>query len=313
MQIINAEQVRNVIRYPQLIESIQSAFSQSFGMPPRQVYSMAENGENQDGFAVLPAWNDEVISVKAFTHLPDNPSKGIDMIHAQVMVFDRPTGRPIALVDGTELTYWRTAAVSGLSVQLLSREDSQTLLLFGTGHLAPQTVAAVMSVRDIQQVIVAGRSQDKIALTINEINRLFPLLNCRGVNDLASDVASADIISCVTASAIPLFNGEWVTPGTHIDLVGNHSPTKRECDSFSIQNSVVYVDSISNVMREAGEILIPLAAGEVDKSIIKGELADLCNQSKKGRISDGDITLFKSVGTALADLAAAHLVVKQYS
>ena len=310
MKIINATQVQQVLQYPQLIAALQATYSKRFGMPARQVFALSEEGANADGFAVLPAWNDEIISVKAFTHLPQNPAKGLDMIHAQVMMFDRSTGQPLALVDGTELTYWRTAAISALAVKLLSREDSKTLLIFGTGHLAPHTVKAISCVRNIEKVLVAGRSEEKIATTIAEIKSLLDGVDCTAVTDLQEAVSQADIISCVTAAVEPLFPGHWVSGGTHVDLVGNHSPDKRECDSQLVLAAKVFVDSKLNVMAEAGEILLPIAEGLVTEDVILAELAQLCSGQAKGRENSLDITLFKAVGTALADLAAAQLVLQ---
>ncbi|EPJ54924.1 MAG: ornithine cyclodeaminase [Osedax symbiont Rs2] len=310
MKIINATQVQQVLQYPQLIAALQSTYSKKFGMPARQVFALSEESTNSDGFAVLPAWNDEIISVKAFTHLPQNPAKGLDMIHAQVMMFDRSTGQPLALVDGTELTYWRTAAISALAVKLLAREDCKTLLIFGTGHLAPHTVKAISCVRNIEKVLVAGRSQEKITATIAEIKTLLVGVDCTAVTDLQASVAQADIISCVTAAAEPLFPGDWVSAGTHVDLVGNHSPDKRECDSQLVLKAKVFVDSKLNVMAEAGEILIPIAKGLTTEAVIRAELSQLCTGQAKGRENSADITLFKAVGTALADLGAAQLVLQ---
>jgi 1-pyrroline-2-carboxylate reductase [NAD(P)H] len=173
------------------------------------------------------------------------------------------------------------------------------------------------SVRPLETIYVTGRNPEKIAKTVAAIQSQRPDLRVEAVSDPASVIAEVDIISCATGSAAPLFSYEQVSAGTHIDLVGNHSRDRRECDSATVKHARVFVDSRLNVLNEAGELLIPMEEGVISAEHVQGELADLCCGRIAGRVPEDksaeDITLFKSVGTALSDLAAAYLVYQRLS
>ncbi|QSX36350.1 bifunctional Delta(1)-pyrroline-2-carboxylate/Delta(1)-piperideine-2-carboxylate reductase [Shewanella sedimentimangrovi] len=308
MQIFSATEVHQRLNFPLLIANLKLAFANSADLPRRQVYPL-EPGK-ADAFAVLPAWDDQGIAVKAFTYMPDNPKKdpALASLYSQILLFDRHTGQPQALIDGTSVTYWRTAAVSALAADFLARQDAKRLLLLGTGNLAPFMALAHASVRPLTEIRIWGRRPEAVAEVIRNVARERPDLHLSPVGDLAEEVPQADIISCATGAHGPLFNGEWVSPGSHCDLVGNHHRDGRECDSQLVLNSSVYVDSRTNVLHEAGELLIPMAEGLINESHVLGELADLCRGTSIGRKNPQERTLFKSVGSALADLAAARTV-----
>ncbi len=319
MLVIEAVDVQKTLSFDSVVLALRTAFSNDFGMPQRHVYHLAaiggESTEHHDSFAVLPAWNDQVMGVKAFTHLPGNPAKGLETLASKMLLFSRTTGEPLAVVDGTQLTFWRTAAISALATDYLAKADAKSLLLFGTGKLAPYMALAHASVRPLETVYVTGRNPEKIAATVAEIQAQRPDLHVHGVSNPESVIGKVDIISCATGAAEPLFSYEQVSPGTHIDLVGNHSRDRRECDSATVQYAKVFVDSRMNVLNEAGELLIPIAEGVFAETQVQGELADLCRGNSAGRLQDTlgaeQITLFKSVGTALSDLAAAYLVYQE--
>ncbi len=310
MILLSETDVHQTLNFTDLINTLQKTFSRPFGMPQRQVFELEPAPENHDAFAVLPSWSEETIAVKAFTYLPDNPKQSEDLksIYAQIMIFDRKTGVPQAIVDGTSATYWRTAAVSGLAGRFLSREDASKLLLCGTGNLASYMALAHTAVRDIKQIKVWGRSTAKVEQVINEIKAKRPDIEAGVSDNINEDVQWADIISCATRSPKPLFDGSLVKAGTHIDLVGNHLKTARECDSTIITRSSVFVDAKVNCLAEAGELLIPVNEGVFSLDDVKAELSELCKGELSGRQSDDEITLFKSVGSAIADLACAQLV-----
>ncbi|RYV00740.1 ornithine cyclodeaminase [Shewanella sp. OPT22] len=310
MLLLDENHVRQTLSFEALISTLKRTFSQPFGMPQRQVFELEPNSENHDAFAVLPSWSEETIAVKAFTYMPDNPkhSDKLKSIYAQIMIFDRKTGVPQAVVDGTSATYWRTAAVSGLASQLLARESASKLLLCGTGNLASYMALAHACVRDITQIRVWGRSSEKIDAVISEIKAKRPDIEVSRCTDLNESVGWADIISCATRSPEPLFDGSLVSEGTHVDLVGNHLKTARECDSQLLSRSSVFVDSKVNCFAEAGELLLPVSEGVFSLDEVKAELTDLCKGEHNGRQTDEEITLFKSVGSAIGDLATAQLV-----
>jgi 1-pyrroline-2-carboxylate reductase [NAD(P)H] len=312
VRIVEAEEVERALEFPVLIDALDDGFRADFGMPPRQVFQLGGQGSH-DGFALLPAWNHKIIGVKAFTYFPDNAAAGYASLYSKILLFARSHGQPLALVDGTSVTYWRTAAVSALASRYLSRADASSMLLLGTGRLAPYLVAAHLAVRSLQRVMLWGRDADKVAALQARLQASHPSVEFVCVLDLAQEAGSADVIVSATGAATPLLLGDWLAPGCHVDLLGNHSPDRRECDSALVTRSEVYVDSRDNVLREAGELLIPIAEGVFRSEAIRGELKDLCRGAAPGRTSDSQITLFKSVGTALGDLIAAELVLSHVS
>ena len=310
MIVIDAAAVHNTLNFPELISELRDAFSKPAGMPQRQVFNLDETNSHSDAFAVLPSWNDKTIAVKAFTYFPENPMKNpeLESLYSKIMIFDRKTGVPQALVDGTSITYWRTAAISALGSDFLAKKDASTLLVCGTGRLSSYMALAHASVRPITKIYIWGRDIEKAQKTVEKIKKVRSDILVTVCQSLKEIVPIADIISCATGSAEPLFNSDWVKPGTHTDFVGNHNHDRRECDSQLILKSAVYVDSKINVFAEAGEILIPISEGLYKLDSVKGELAQLCKGEVTGRTDDQEITIFKTVGTALADLVGAQLV-----
>jgi len=311
MRVIEASEVHQTMNFEELIPAIEQTFAGTHGMPQRNVFSLQEGSDHGDGFAVLPAWNSKAIGVKAFTYFPDNAPKGFDSLYSKILMFKRETGEPLALVDGSSVTYWRTAAVSALGSQYLSRKNASRLLVCGTGNLGSYMALAHATVRPITHIDIWGRSLEKAEKVAEQVRKQRPDINVVAITSLESATRQADIISCATGAGEPLILGEWVKPGTHTDFVGNHSPNRRECDSDLITKANVFVDSRLNVLSEAGELLIPIEEGVFSKDDVKAELAELARGQHNGRQTEAEITVFKTVGTALSDLAAACLVVEK--
>jgi len=304
MKIISAEQVHAALSYPALIDSLQQAFAGDFTMPPRKVFLLDETSGSHDAFALLPSWSEELIGVKAFTYFP-GAKPPYKSLYSKIMLFDRQHGEPVALVDGTSVTFWRTAGVSGLASRLLSREDSSTLLMIGTGNLAPYIIRAQASVRPIKRVLVWGRTAEKAAAVASQMNDELPGVEVTAVNSIQAACAEADIIVSATGSHEPLVQGDWVRPGTHTDFIGNHHATKRECDTALVVKSKVYADSFDNCFREAGEVLVPISEGAITREHVLAELTGMTSGNATLRTSAEEITLFKSIGMALSDLVGA--------
>jgi 1-pyrroline-2-carboxylate reductase [NAD(P)H] len=222
-------------------------------------------------------------------------------------LFDREHGEPLALVDGTSVTYWRTAGISGLVSRLLSREDSETLLLVGTGNLSTYIIRAHASVRNLKRVLVWGRTPANAAKVVTRMAAELEQIEFSQVDDLQAACGEADIVVSATGSQEPLVMGDWIGPGTHTDFLGNHHATKRECDTALVVKSKVYVDSRDNCFNEGGEILVPISEGAFTKEEVVGQLSEMCAGTVPLRENDQEITFFKSVGMALSDLVgAAH-------
>ena len=313
MKIISETQVHNALSYPDLVYKLKETYAGQFSMPPRNVYLLDENDhQKHDAFALLPSWNDDIIAVKSFTYFPDNPAP-YKSLYSKIMLFDRKHGEPLALVDGTSCTFYRTAAMSALAADFLSRKQSKTMLLIGTGNLAPYLIKAHCSIRPLEKIIIWGRTPKKAFDIIDQVKTELADIEFSVANELKTACESADIIVCATGSPDILVKGDWVKPGTHTDFLGNHHADKRECDTELILKSSVYVDTYVNCFKEAGEILVPIEEGVFSKEEVKGEIAELCAGNIQGRQNDEEITLFKSVGSALSDLVAAKTAFQSFA
>jgi ornithine cyclodeaminase/alanine dehydrogenase-like protein (mu-crystallin family) len=306
----SAADVHAALGYPELIEALREAFIRdSEPMPVRQAYDVGVNG-TPASLLTMPAWiRGEALGVKLVTVFPQNAERGLGAVSSLYFLLDGQTGQPRATIDGEALTNRRTAAASALASDYLSRADSRTLLVVGTGHLAPHLVAAHRAVRPIEKVLVWGRNpQRALALADTLVGQG---MNAVAVADLAATLPQADIVSCATTSTEPLVKGELLRPGTHLDLVGAFTPLMRESDDAAISRSRVFIDTYGGALAEAGDLLQPIAAGSWSADDICGDLHELTNGTKPGRLDRDDITLFKSVGAAIEDLAAASLLVNE--
>ena len=258
---------------------------------------------------VMPGWRAYGgIGVKLVTVFPDNALRSLPAVHACYVLFDANTGEPRAMLAGSELTLRRTGAASTHAAKYLARADAQRLLMVGTGELAPHVVLSHATVRPITSVRIWGRRIEKARETAAALRgHEFSVDVC---SDLESAVAWADIVSCATLSQAPLIDGRWLRPGQHLDLIGAFRPTMREADDEAIRKADLYVDTRAGALVEAGELVQALAGGVIQPSDIKGELRELARGLVAGRTSSEALTLFKSVGTAIEDLAAAELAVE---
>ena len=227
-------------------------------------------------------------------------------VHASVLAVDRVSGAPLAVIDGEALTLRRTAAASALAARSLARPDARRLLLVGCGRLAGWMARAHAALRPDVQVAVWGRRAESSRWLADLLRQ--EGLAAEAVHDLPQAVAQADIVCCATTSTEPLVQGDWLRPGTHLDLVGGFRPHMREVDDAAVAAARVVVDTYAGALAEAGDLTQPLARGVIARTHIVAELAELLRGERAGRLGPGDITLFKSVGTALEDLAAAECV-----
>jgi ornithine cyclodeaminase len=259
---------------------------------------------------LMPAWtaaakDGAYLGVKIVSVYPGNAARGLPSVSGTYLLMRGETGEPLAVIDGQALTLWRTAAASALAASYLARQDSRRLVMVGAGALAPNLIAAHASVRPIAEVLVWNRNPqraEELAATL--FDRPYSV---RATTDVESAVRRADIVSCATLSSDPLVKGAWLKPGTHLDLVGAFTPKMRESDDEAVRRARIFVDTRAGALKEAGDIVQPLAAGIIRDSDIAGDLFELCCGRVAGRQSAEEITLFKSVGTALEDLAAAGL------
>lgn len=307
MQLVPAADVAAILDPETTREALRRAFRDGADAPVRHAHALGTAGDAPDGTLLLmPAWSARATGVKLVTVMPGNGARGLPAVHAQYMLFDRATGAPLAVIDGEALTARRTAAASALASSFLSRPDSARLLMVGAGALAPHVIEAHCAVRPIREVAIWNRTPARAAALAGRLAR--PGLAVAHAADLDAAVAAADIVSCATLSTAPLVRGALLRPGTHLDLIGGFRPDMREADDEAVARAALWVDTRAGALAEAGDLLQPIAAGAIRPDSVLGELADLCRGAAAGRRSPDEITLFKSVGTALEDLAAALVV-----
>ena len=253
---------------------------------------------------LMPAWQDggppgaRLLGVKLVTVFPANRARGLASVGSSYLLCHGATGQHLALLDGDTLTARRTAAASALAASFLARENAARLLLVGAGHVAALLPEAYAAVRPVRTVRVWNRTPAGAVALADRLRAQG--FDAAPVPDLRAAVAEADIVSCATLATVPLVHGAWLQPGTHLDLIGGFTPAMREADEAAVRGARVWVDT-EVALAEAGDLAgLPATA-------VAGTLTSLCSGTP-GRRSQDETTLFKSVGTALEDLAAAGLV-----
>ncbi len=311
LTILNDEQVTSLTPWPGLVDAIRDAFRRGGVSPVRHHHSIP--GEEREDLTLLlmPAWSPEGdFGIKLATVAPSNAAHGIPTLHGVYVLFAKSTGVPRAMLDAGALTARRTAAASALASRYLSRPESRTLLVIGTGRVARQLVAAHCSVRPVKEVRIWGRNPGKAQELANDAARQTGV-RCVCVPDVESAAAGADIISSATPAEQPLLHGAWVAPGTHVDLVGAYKPTMCEADVELIAKADrVFVDTMDGARDEAGELIQAERAGVFSFETLAGDLYRLSSLDSSARTDRDEITLYKSVGSALQDLAAAQLCMR---
>jgi ornithine cyclodeaminase/alanine dehydrogenase-like protein (mu-crystallin family) len=301
--LIDAERLRALTPWPKLIDALQSAFREPCEVPERLHFDVSGVGS----LIIMPAWHQNgFLGVKLVQVFPGNSSIGKPTVHGLYMLASASNGEVLSLIDAQELTARRTAATSALASRFLSRESSQCLLVMGTGRLAFEVISAHATVRPIDQVLIWGRNRERASSLSDRVNDTLTL-HAQPIDSLDRAVLQADIISTVTTAIEPILSGRNLRPGTHVDLIGGYTPLMREADDDVMRSAKIYVDRVSSALREAGDIASPLERGIITKSAIRGDLFGLCTERAPKRSSEKDITVFKSVGLALEDLAAAAL------
>jgi alanine dehydrogenase len=300
LRVHSADEVHAALPWPALARALETAFVTGADVPLRHGHRLSAH----DTLLLMPAWNARVVVVKLVTVLPSAAST----VQATVLVVDRQTGDPLAVLDGDALTLRRTAATSALAAQRLARSDAKTLLVVGSGRLAGWMARAHAALRPgLRRIVVWGRRVEAARALARDLAA--EGLPAEAADDLEAATRSAAIVCCATTSTTPLVHGAWLAAGTHLDLVGGFRRDMREVDDEAVRRSRVVVDTHAGALAEAGDLTQPLERGAIAREHIVAELAELLRGECVGRRSDDEITLFKSVGTALEDLAAAQMVV----
>jgi ornithine cyclodeaminase len=307
LQFLDAVEVGRRLPWDSLIDAIERVVVEPGGeAPDRTVHSVPVPAAADASLLLKPAWvAGDVIAVKAVTFFPDNGRSGLATVNAGVLLFSASNGTLLGACDGNELTTRRTAAASAVAAKRLIRHDAARLLVVGTGALSPMVARAHSAVHDYDLIQVWGRNSDTAREVADGLAKHG--LAALAIDDLDTALTSADVITCVTGATTPLIKGALVQAGTHVDLIGAFSPEMRESDDDLVRRATVFVDTRTDGI-VAGDLGQPLADGIITLDAIEADLAELVGGIHPGRTSDDEITMFKSVGLALEDLAAARLV-----
>jgi ornithine cyclodeaminase len=305
----SAEEVHRWLDYVSLVERLRLAFAQGAESPVRHAHSVGPAG-SANVLLLMPAWRTgEAIGVKIVTVFPANNQRGADTVGATYLLLDGATGHPLAVLDGEALTLRRTGAASALASDYLSRPESRVLLVVGTGRLAPYMAAAHRAVRPIERVLVWGRRPERAASLAAQLRSTG--VPAEPATELAHAASEADIVTCATTSTEPLLKAGVIRPGTHVDLVGGFTPQMREADDALMASARLFVDTFAGALKEAGDLVQPIERGLIGREAVLADLAMLARGEHRGRVAPEEITLFKSVGAALEDLAAACLAIER--
>jgi ornithine cyclodeaminase/alanine dehydrogenase-like protein (mu-crystallin family) len=309
IRIITAEEVKQALPMKKAIEIMKEAYVQitkNKAVIPTRIHLGIP--ESKGDALIMPIYmpDNERIGLKCITLFDNNPSIGLPLIHALVVVFDSTNGRPLALMDGSYLTALRTGAGSGAATDLLARKDSSVAAIFGAGVQGRTQLEAICSIRAIEKAIVFETDEKRAQAFQKEMSERLSI--AIEIAKKPIELQQADIISTATSSHKPVFSDENLKSGAHINAIGSYKPHVRELPTETIKKAKVVVDHYESCLTEAGDILIPIQEGAINKEHIYAELGEIILQEKQSRTSNEDITIFKSVGNAIQDLMTANQI-----
>ncbi|BBA37178.1 ornithine cyclodeaminase [Methylocaldum marinum] len=311
MKWLGAEQINECLDYPSLVDWLETAHGSDIDAMDDLLLSRSAEERPTRHFLLRAAWQSDLgVGAKLVTVFPDNQTLGLPSVQGLYILFAVDDGRPLSCLDGTALTLWKTAADSALAARHLAREGAGTLLMVGAGAMAPHLIQAHLAVRpSIESVWIWNRTPERAERLANALTDLrAPVCT---VADLERAVREADIIACATMSTAPLIRGEWLRPGTHLDLVGAFTPDMREADDTAIRRAKIFVDSRETTIAQIGELLIPIRDGVISEADILADHFQLCRGVHPGRRAAAEITLFKNGGGGHLDLMTARFILER--
>jgi ornithine cyclodeaminase/alanine dehydrogenase-like protein (mu-crystallin family) len=308
--ILNKREVEELLTMQKCIglmeDALRSLARGEVVLPLRPVLRIPDS---PNAFAVMPAYSKPLnaIGAKLITVFPENHGSAFDSHQGIVVLFDGGRGNPAAIMDAASITAIRTAAVSGVATKLLARRDAAVLAILGAGVQARTHIEAMMAVRSFRRIRVWSRTSAHARDVAADAASRFDV-EADAAPDAHTAVEHADVICTVTASREPVLSGAWLRPGVHVNAVGASLPNARELDSEAMRRARVFVDRRESALNEAGDVLIPMSEGAIDAKHLVAEIGELLAGSAEGRRNDDEITVFKSLGIAVEDLACAHFL-----
>jgi len=313
--MVNHQEVQQFLTMGECVEAMADAFKMlNRGNALNPLRNLMWLPDKTGVIGMMPAYlgNSQVMGLKAISVFPGNHGTEYDSHQGTVMLFETQNGRLLAMMDAGKITAIRTAAVSGVATRLLASTDAENLAILGSGVQAATHLNAMRVVRNIRRVRVWSRNFDH-AQSFAQRESTRRSLSIEAAESAEGAVEGADIICTVTSSTDPILQGDWIAPGTHINAVGSSVPFARELDTAAVVKSKLFVDRRESTLNEAGDFLFPQKEGAINDAHVQGEIGDILLDKIKGRESVNDITLFKSLGLAVEDVAAAHLIYQKLS
>lgn len=307
--------VRRLLPTAECIDVMADAFAAlGRGEAVLPLRTVIQQPDGRGSLYVMPAFlgHPGALAVKLITITRGNEERGLPTHQGVLVAFDVETGEPAALIDAEELTAIRTAAVSALATRLCARDDTGDLAIIGTGVQAASHLEAMLCVRELRRVRVYGRDRTRRNAFAEHGSGLHGI-DVEPMGSARAAVEGADLICTVTASPTPVLEGDWIAPGAHVNAVGASSPGTRELDTAAVRRARIIVDSREAALAEAGDLLIPIGEGALEPDAIRAELADLVLHRREARRSEAEITLFKSLGLAIEDAAAAARILRNHT
>ncbi len=304
LRFIGAEEIRGLLTFPMLIAALEAAHRR----PKMEVQDGLLGDEKEQYFVRHAVDSGRYMASKLVTSFPENLRGGeLPAVQALCVLFDGRNGRPLAVIDGTELTYWRTAADSALGAKILAPIKPATLLVVGAGGMSAPLIRAHRAVRpSLKRILIWNRTHERAASLVARL--LEEGIQAESTRDLGAATEIADVITTCTRSHEPLILGAHLRPGVHLDLVGGYLPGTREADDEAARRSLVYVDCRESAFNGVGDISQPIASGAIRESDVLGDLYDLIGGRIAGRQSQSDITFFKNAGGGHLDLMTAEVI-----
>lgn len=301
MQVFDEDETRDALPFGALVERLRDMFRAGCTVPARHVHTVG-SGEASGTVLIMPAWTDRYLGVKLVSVYPENGTRGLPCLFSTYTLFDAATGQPLAQMDGNVITSRRTAAASALAASYLARKDARCLTVLGAGRIGSLVPHAYSSLFALERIVIWDR-------TPLNARRVAAALAGAGLPAVAMDdreraVREADIVSTATLSRIPIVEGAWLQPTSHLDLIGGFTPQMREADDAALASAALFVDT-DEALRKSGDLLLPISSGALSAADVQGTLTDLCRGLSVVRTATSQRTVFKSVGIALEDLAAA--------